>query len=402
MAAYLSRLARLSASQQNPIRAFSSSSTSLPSFRALKSAIKSEQDPIKIANLFESSISIPTFRRHRPLFTLSVHKLSRSKRFDLIDRILSKSITDSPAPQLASEGFWLRIVMLYSQAGMVDNALKVFDEMLQRQKCKITEKSLCGVLSVMLDNKIYDDKFHKTYENFVKKTGVSPGVKSFNLILKAHVKAGRVDEAQALITEMESNGDAKPKPDISSYNVLLGGYLDSGKKSAFDMVVKQVSEKGLEPDLVTYNYRIMRYCKSKECVRAKKLLDEVISKGVEPDCSSYNAIIFGFCKVGDLESARKVLEKMVSDGYVKATSFGYYTLMKHMVEEGEFDGGLKICKDIIQKKWVPPFEATKLLVNGLVKDSKADEAKEIVGNFKNRLRGSALQSWGKIEASLPI
>lgn len=282
---------------------------------------------------------------------------------------------------------------------MVDNALQVFDKMLQQQNCTLTEKSLCGVLSVMLDNKIYDDKFHQTFEAFQKKTGVSPGVKSYNLVLKAHCKAGRVDEAQALIKKMESEGNVQA--DISSYNILLGSYLDSSKKSAFDMVVKQINEKGLQPNLITYNHRILRYCKNKECVRAKKLLDEMISKGVEPNSSSYGAIIFGFCKVGDLESARKVLEKMESDGYVKAPSFGYYTLMKHMVEEGELDGGLEICKDIIDKKWVPPFEATKLLVNGLVKDSKADEAKEIVGNFKKRLRGSALESWGKIEATLP-
>lgn len=289
--------------------------------------------------------------------------------------------------------------MLYSQAGMVDNALQVFDKMLQRKKCNVTEKSLCGVLSVMLDNKIYDEKLSKTFEDFVKKSGVSPGVKSFNLILKGHMKAGRVDEAQALVTKMES-GDVKP--DIDSYNVLLGGYFESGKKSDFDMVVKRINEKCLESNLVTYNHRILRYCKNKECVRAKKLLDEMISKGVEPDSASYNAIIFGFCKVGDFESAKTVLEKMVSDGYVKAPSFGYYTLMKFMVEEGEFAGGLEICKDIIKKRWVPPFEATKLLVNGLVKDSKADEAKEIVGSFKKQLRGSALESWGKIEAELAL
>ncbi|MFS7930363.1 hypothetical protein Hanom_Chr04g00343391 [Helianthus anomalus] len=42
---------------------------------------------------------------------------------------------------------------------MGDNALKVFDEMLQRKTCTLTEKSLCGLLSVMLDNKIHDDKF---------------------------------------------------------------------------------------------------------------------------------------------------------------------------------------------------------------------------------------------------
>ena len=30
------------------------------------------------------------------------------------------------------EGMWVRIAMLYSQAGMVDNAHNVFDEMLER------------------------------------------------------------------------------------------------------------------------------------------------------------------------------------------------------------------------------------------------------------------------------
>lgn len=283
---------------------------------------------------------------------------------------------------------------------MVDNALQLFDKMLQQQNCTLTEKSLCGILSVMIDNKIYDDKLQQTFEAFVTKTGISPGVKSYNLILKAHCKGGHVDEAQALIEKMETENNVHPN--IDSYNILLGGYLDSKKKSAFDMVVKQINEKGLEHNLTTYNHRILRYCKNKECVRAKKLLDEMISKGVEPNSCSYNTIIFGFCKVGDLESAKKLLEQMVSDGYVKAPSFGYYTLMKHMVDEGEFDGGLEICKDIIQKKWVPPFEATGLLVNGLVKNSKADEAKEIVMKFKNRLNGPALQSWGKIEATLPI
>nr|XP_043609670.1 pentatricopeptide repeat-containing protein At1g61870, mitochondrial-like [Erigeron canadensis] len=403
MAAYISRITKLSISKQTPLRPFSSSSSSspqFPSFRLLKSAIKSETDPLKIATLFESSIPIPTFRRYRPLFDLSVHKLTRSKRFDLVDRILSNTISSSPVSQLGSEGFWLRIVMLYSKAGMVDNALQVFDKMLERKKCEVTEKSLCGVLSVLLDNKIYDEKLWKSCEEFVKKTGVKPGVKACNLMLKGYCKGGRVDEAAALVTKMESEGGVKP--DIGSYNVLLGAYLDSGKKSDFDMVVKRINERGLEGNLVTYNHRILRFCKSKECVRAKKLLDEMISKGVEPDSSSYNAIIFGFCKVGDLESARNVLEKMVNDGFVKAPSFGYYTLMKHMVEEGEFNDGLEICKDIVKNRWVPPFEATKLLVNGLVKESKADEAKEIVGKFKTQLRGSALESWGKIEASLPI
>ncbi|GKB74657.1 pentatricopeptide repeat-containing protein [Tanacetum coccineum] len=47
---------------------------------------------------------------------------------------------------------WVRIAMLYSEAGMVDNALKVFDEMLERKPWDFKEQSICGVVSVLLGN----------------------------------------------------------------------------------------------------------------------------------------------------------------------------------------------------------------------------------------------------------
>lgn len=282
---------------------------------------------------------------------------------------------------------------------MIDNALPMFDKMSERN-LPLTEKSLCGFLSLYLNNNVYDDKFHQAFASFPKKYGVSPGIKSYNLALKAFCKAKRVDSAREFIDKMES--EASVVPDIDSYNALLGAYLENGDKSGFDGVVKEIVKKGLEQNLNTYNRRILRLCKSKESVRAKKLLDEMISKGVKPNSTSYNAIIFGFCKVGDLESAKKVLERMVGDGYASPPSFAYYTLMRHLVDEGEFDTALEMCKEIIRRKWVPPFEAMEGLVNGLVKMSKVEEAKEVVEKMKKRLRGNAVDSWEKIEAALPL
>ncbi|KAK2978696.1 hypothetical protein RJ640_009907 [Escallonia rubra] len=406
MAALFFRLPRLTIPKRttHPLSTLSSSSTPPPltSFSAVKSAIANEPDPDKLAQLFESeSAAFARFRRHRPLFHLSVRKLARSHRFDLIQRILAHSISASPPSQLASEGFWLRLVTLYSEAGMVDQAIETLHQMQAQHSCPRTEKSLCAILSVYLHNKIYDDRFHQAFATFPAQLGVSPGVNSLNLVLKAFCSAKDVDSARALVARMES--DFNVAPDIHSYNILLGGYLEKGFKSGgFDEVVREISDKGLEPNLTTYNHRILRYCKSKECTRAKKLLDEMVGKGVEPNSASYNAIIFGFCKVGDLESAKKVLEKMVADGFATPPSFAYYTMMKHMVEEGEFDKALEMCKEIIRRKWVPPFEAMEGLVKGLAKLSKADEAKEVVQLMKKRLRGTAVDAWGKVEAALPL
>lgn len=73
-----------------------------------------------------------------------------------------------------------------------------------------------------------------------------------------------------------------------------------------------------------------------------------------------------------------------------------------MVDEGEFESALEMCNEIIKRKWVPTFEAMEGLVNGFVKMSKVDEAKKVVAKMKTRLRGVAVDSWGKIESALPL
>ncbi|GFY99373.1 hypothetical protein Acr_13g0007740 [Actinidia rufa] len=117
----------------------SPSSPSLSPFRSVKSAIESESDPIKLAEIFESSAASARFRRHRPLFHLSVRKLSRSGRPDLVERVINHTIaaTADSSSHLRSEGFWIRIAMLYSSAGMMSksgDAKEVVEKMKTRLK----------------------------------------------------------------------------------------------------------------------------------------------------------------------------------------------------------------------------------------------------------------------------
>ncbi|XP_022934713.1 pentatricopeptide repeat-containing protein At1g61870, mitochondrial-like [Cucurbita moschata] len=128
----------------------------------------------------------------------------------------------------------------------------------------------------------------------------------------------------------------------------------------------------------------------------------MVSKGVKPNSSSYDAIIHGYGNVGDIELATKVLKSMLEDGHVSPSSRIYYSLIRSMVKEGEFDLALETCREIIKRRWVPPFEAMEGLVRGLVCISKVEEAKEVVEKTKKMLKGPAMDSWGKIEAALSL
>ncbi|KAG4110053.1 hypothetical protein ERO13_D13G025600v2 [Gossypium hirsutum] len=367
-----------------------------PSFKAAKYAIITEKDPEKLAEIFEQCSHLPTFLRHRPIYHLSIRKLARANRLDLVDRLLeTQKLHSQDTPALKSEGFWIRLIMLYSNAGMVPQALQTLDDLSRNRYCNISEKSLCAILTVYLNNGMFE-QIHDCFKTLPKKLGVKPKVVSHNLVLKAFVKENKIESAREWVEKMDVN------PNIDTYNILLGAYLKNGDQNGFDGVMKEVINKGIEGNLATYNHRISRLCKSKECARAKKLLDEMISKGMKPNSASYNSIIDGFCRIGDLESAKKVLDKMLSDGYVLPCSFAYYSLIRSMVNEGELDMALEMSKEIIKRKWVPPFEAMEGLVKGLVERSRSEEAKQVVEKMKKRLKGDALESWGKIEAALPV
>ncbi|XP_022776586.1 pentatricopeptide repeat-containing protein At1g61870, mitochondrial-like [Durio zibethinus] len=367
-----------------------------PSFKAAKSAIISEKNPEKLAEIFQQCSHLPTFLRHRPIYHLSIRKLARANRLDLVDRLLqTQKLHSENAPALKSEGFWIRLIMLYSNAGMVPQALQTLEDLCQNRYSNVSEKSLCAILTVYLNNGMFE-QIHDCFKSIPVKLGVKPTVVSHNLILKAFVKENKLEPAREWVEKMDVSTN------IDTYNILLSAYLKNGDDNGFDGVMKEVLKKGLEGNLTTYNHRISRLCKSKECARAKKLLDEMVSKGVKPNSASYNTIIDGFCRIGDLESARKVLDKMLSDGFVLPCSFTYYTLIRSMVREGEFDSALEMSMEIIKRKWVPPFEAMEGLVKGLVERSRSEEAKRVVEKMKKRLKGDALESWGKIEAALPL
>ncbi|RWW37546.1 hypothetical protein BHE74_00057323, partial [Ensete ventricosum] len=81
----------------------------------------------------------------RPLFPLTVLKLARARRPDLVDRLLS----DPKSPE--SEGFMIRLISRYSAAGMPDHAAAAPSTAYQT-----SDKSLSALLSDYFHNRLFD------------------------------------------------------------------------------------------------------------------------------------------------------------------------------------------------------------------------------------------------------
>ncbi|GFS29878.1 pentatricopeptide repeat 336 [Actinidia rufa] len=137
-------------------------------------------------------------------------------------------------------------------------------------------------------------------------------------------------------------------------------------------------------------------------MEAKALLDGMLSSGMKLNSVTYCHLIHGFCKEGNLDEAMNSFKKMFGSG-CQPDSDCYFPLVYFFCQSGDFETALQICKESMEK-WKRVgfriFSTMKSVVNGLASIPKVDEARELVGQMKEKFSKFA-DSWNEVEESLP-
>ncbi|PKA55039.1 Pentatricopeptide repeat-containing protein [Apostasia shenzhenica] len=334
----------------------------------LKFALRAKSDPEKLLALFQSSTDLPP----------------------------TSQKSDPSAPK--SEGFFIRIMMLYSAASMPDHASRTFEQIPVR-----TEQSLCALLTAYLKQGQHD-RVQELFDRVPGESGVVAGVATHNILLATLCDRGKVHAARQLLDEMPEKKGLEPN--IISYNTVTAAYLKREDDVGFHDILQQIDRKVIDHNVVTYNLRIADFCKRKESFNAEELLHLMVSKGIEPNLSTFNTLINGFCTEGNSESALRLFEgmkKMKREKGKKGVTPSpdtYIILICSLVENKELALAEQICRECFIKGFAPPFEAMKALINGLAKDAKVQEAKDLVDKMRTVVKGSAAGSWRKLEGEL--
>ncbi|PKU79407.1 pentatricopeptide repeat-containing protein At1g61870, mitochondrial-like [Dendrobium catenatum] len=373
--------------------------TSLPStilcaatISRIKSSIREESNPDRLVDLFKSAATTPLFYGDRVIYKITIQKLARARRPDLIELLLEHQITNSSTPK--SEGFLMRIISLYGGASMPDHAASTFDRIAVRR----SERSLCALLSALLKCGQHA-RVLETFKKAERVLGVAPGIASCNILLRSLCEDGNVVAARNMLDEMPQSD---LMPDINSYNMVLNGYLKEKKEEGFEELLQELTKKKMDANVSTYNCRIAHLCSKGRTFEAEELLDVMVSKGICPNVFSFNTLIDGFCNEGDACSAMRVFRRIHvmknRDSSVASTNYTtYIVLLGCLVEKAEFDSALEICNLCLSKKWVPPFQAVKGLIHGLIKNSNVKEAKNVVEEMRRAVKGDSIEAWKNAE-----
>lgn len=339
--------------------------------------LRSESDPQKLVQIFKQSAKEPKFRRLRPPYEMTVKRLAFAKHFDAIEEILEHSLQVSKP---CSEDFISRIIKLYGVAGMPQQAIKTFHQM-KSLDISPTVKSFNALLVALVEseNPNLAHDFYKDIDSF----GISADLQTYNIVLKAICDMNEDESAFSFLDEMRKHGY---EPKNFTYNTILSALYKQGKYKEADDLLGKISET-CPPDVATYNIRMNHLCGCHKTCDAENLLDEMVSKGLNPNNTTFNTLITGFCKENNLTEAKRVFSEISSEG-CEPNAVNYYTLIYFLSKEGHFDTAYELCIESMRKNWTPNLKTAKILIDGLLKNNKLENAREVVEGMKKSLPAS--------------
>lgn len=359
--------------------------------RAALSLLRFEKNPERILDICRAAALTPESHLDRVAYSKAITKLKESHYYEGIRGFINDSLT---RPDFKSERFVSHFIVLYGQAGLVKDAIKLFDEM-SNMGIQNNVKSLNSLLFSCILAKEYGE-MKRVFSEFPRKYGLEPDLDTYNTVLKGFCESGSSNSAHSILAEMERKSI---KPNATTFSIVVAGFYKEEKFGDVEKMMDLMKNYGMRPGISIYNVKIKSLCKLKRSAEAKNLLDDILAKDMKPNWVSYGHLIYGFCREGKLDVAKGLFEEMVDRG-LKPEAECYFTLVYYLCQGQDFEAALGICKECMAKGWVPNIATMKSLVNGLVSIEKVGEAREIIGTLKEKFSRNA-DKWIEIEEGLP-
>ncbi|KAK4376157.1 hypothetical protein RND71_006834 [Anisodus tanguticus] len=152
--------------------------------------------------------------------------------------------------------------------------------------------------------------------------------------------------------------------------------------------------KNILPDLHSYNTRLRGSLKVHEVSKAIEFFEEIVKKCFKPDKFTYNTMIKLYVDEGNLEEAKMWFQKMVRSGCLPDGAT-FHMLIPLACDTENLDFALHLCKEAMDPQVLIYRDVMQRVVDGLVEQSKIENAKELVQlakSCKRFLRGPNLSN----------
>lgn len=212
----------------------------------------------------------------------------------------------------------------------------------------------------------------KVVERFMKSKNFNyrPFRHSFNAILHSLLTLNQYKLIEWVYQQMLINGHS---PDVLTYNIMMWAKFRLGKLVHFHGLLDEMGRSGFSPDFHTFNILLHVVGKGDKPLAAVKLLNHMTDVGIDPTVLHFTTLIDGLSRAGNLEACRYFFDKMTNHGCVPDVVC-YTVMITGYVVAGQFDKAQEMFSDMVNKGQLPNVFTYNSMIRGLCMNRKYEEA----------------------------
>ncbi|KAJ0729879.1 putative tetratricopeptide-like helical domain superfamily [Helianthus annuus] len=252
----------------------------------------------------------------------------------------------------------------------VDDALQVFDEMLQRQPPpSIVQFNKLITLIVKM-------KHYSTALSLFKKVnlmGIPSNLYAMTISINCHCRLNQVAYGFALLATIFKLGYP---PSLATYTTLIHGLvLADWVFEVVELFKKLLREKVCEPDQITFGVVINGLCKVGDTSKALELLRfmEPVSCKCKPYVEQYNAVIDSLCKDRMHDLAMDLFDELRVKG-LKPNFRTYTVMISVLCQQGLFGEAKELLRKMEENGCSPNSVTCNVIVQEFLKQKAFQEA----------------------------
>ncbi|KAK6128573.1 hypothetical protein DH2020_037683 [Rehmannia glutinosa] len=158
--------------------------------------------------------------------------------------------------------------------------------------------------------------------------GVSPTAETYNSFFMEYRDRKDVDGAVKFYRKLKDENSLL-KPDMHTYNILLGMCMQLGKMGMLWEVGNDMNASGIGPDLDAYTLLVHRLCKNRKWRQACEFFMEMVEKGFLPQKVTFETLYRGLIQVDMLRTWKRLKKKHEEESISIVSEFKEYHLKSY-------------------------------------------------------------------------
>ncbi|KAK9289825.1 hypothetical protein L1049_007985 [Liquidambar formosana] len=308
---------------------------------------------------------------------------------------------------LITSDTWTIMIMQYGRAGLTEIALRNFEEMkangckptgstykyliiiLCRKKGRKVDEAIKTFQEMLRAGYILDKELVETYLGCLCEVGKLLDARrcteslcklgfttplSYSLYIRALCRAGKVEEALALVDEV---GEERMTLDQYTFGSLVHGLLQKGRLDEALAKVDAMKLVGIYPTVHVYTSLIVHFFKEKELGRALEIFKKMQEEGCEPTIVTYSALIRGYMNMGKVTDAWNVFNRIKLKGPLP--DFKTYSMfISCLCNVGRSEEALQLISSMLDNGIVPSTVNFRTVFYGLNREGKQNLAQTVL------------------------